>query len=356
MPLSRRELGETFARRIYGPRSIGCLLSATFIGTVLGVDPDTPMWVWGAMLTNLMVWPTLAYLLARRAADPFAVELRSLALDGLFAGGWAGLMALNLLPSVLLLSMVAMNAMAAGGWRLLRITVGLQGVGLLLALGLRGFELSLATSALQQLACLPMLIIYPLIVARASYDVSVQLAVHKKAFKLISKLDGMTRLLHHASWMEKLVEIFPRCRRGEVIAMVALIDIDNFKRINDEHGHLMGDAIIGRLANLLRSGLGASAAPGRYGGDEFCLLLFDMSLGEATQRLDDIRRQFSDWVDATVPIEVTLSIGLVPYSHQYASERDWIKATDEALYRAKRSGKNQLCVQYSEAGGSTAGA
>ena len=71
-------------------------------------------------------------------------------------------------------------------------------------------------------------------------------------------------------------------------------------------------------------------------------------------RLDDIRRKFSEWVDATVPLDVTLSIGLVPYSHQYASERDWIKATDDALYRAKRSGKNRLCVQHAEAAGPTA--
>jgi diguanylate cyclase len=345
MPLSRRELGQTFARRIYGPRAVGCLLSAAFIAAVLWVDPGTPTWVWAAMLANLMVWPTFAYLLARHALNPFAVELRSLALDGLFAGCWAGLMAMNLLPSVLLLSLVAMNAMAAGGWRLLRLTLLLQSVGLLLMLALKGFEVSWATSTLQQLACLPMLIIYPLIVARASYGVSVQLAVHKKAFKRISKLDGMTRLLHHAAWMEKLDDIFPQCRRGEVMAMLALIDIDDFKRINDDHGHLVGDAIIGRLADLLRSGLGAAAAPGRYGGDEFCLLLFDVSLDEATQQLNDIRQRFADWADLSVPIQVTLSIGLVPYSHEYASERDWIKAADEALYRAKRGGKNRLCRQ-----------
>lgn len=345
MPLSRQELGRSFARRIYGPRSIGCLLSALFIGAVLLDQPGTPTWVWAAMLANLVAWPTGAYLLARNASDPFAAEQRNLMLDALFAGGWAGLMAFNLLPSVLLLAMVAMNAMAAGGWRLLRASVALQVVGVLMALSLNRFELSMATTALQQLACLPMLIIYPLIVARASYGVSVQLAVHKKAFKLISKLDGMTRLLHHASWREKLDEIFPRCRRGEVTAMLALIDIDNFKRINDEHGHLVGDAIIGRLANLLRSGLGTSAVPGRYGGDEFCLLLFDVSVAEATRQLDDIRQRFADWADLTVPVKVTLSIGLVPYSHEYASERDWIKATDEALYRAKRSGKNRLCVQ-----------
>jgi diguanylate cyclase len=345
MPLSRRELGIEFARRIYRPRSVGCLLSAVFISAVLWVDPGTPAWVWAAMLANLMAWPTVAYLLARRALNPFAVELRSLALDSLFAGCWAGLMALNLLPSVLLLALVAMNAMAAGGWRLFRTSVALQALGLLLMLSLKGFELSLATSAFQQLTCLPMLVIYPLIVARASYAVSVQLAVHKKAFKLISKLDGMTRLLHHASWREKLDEIFPRCRRGEVVAMLALIDIDNFKRINDEHGHLVGDAIIGRLANLLRSGLGTSAVPGRYGGDEFCLLLLDAGVDEAYRQLDEIRQRFAEWADVTVPVQVTLSIGLVPYSHQYASERDWIKATDETLYRAKRGGKNRLCVQ-----------
>ena len=68
------------------------------------------------------------------------------------------------------------------------------------------------------------LIIYPLVVSSASYRLAVQLAVHKKAFKLISTQDGMTGLLHHAAWMERLNEIFLRCRTDEVVAVLALID------------------------------------------------------------------------------------------------------------------------------------
>lgn len=345
MPLNRRELGLRFAGRIYGPRSLGCLLSSLFVGAVLSAKPDVSDWVWLTMTLNLLVWPTLANWCARRATDPFKTEMRSIALDGLYAGFWAGQMALNVLPSALLLSMVTMNAMAAGGWRLVRTSVALQAIGLLLTLSLSGFNLSLPSSTVQLVACLPMLIIYPLMVARVSYRLSVQLAQHKTAFKLISKLDGMTRLLHHAAWKEKLDEIFQRCRNGEVMAMLALIDIDDFKIINDQHGHLVGDAIIGRVANLLRSGLGETGVSGRYGGDEFCVLLIDVTIDEASNYLNDLRKRFADWSDADAPVLASLSIGLVPYSDQFATESDWLKSTDEALYHAKRGGKNRLWVQ-----------
>jgi diguanylate cyclase len=345
MPRSRRELGQSFARRIYGPRSLGCALSTLFVGAVQFADPVAPGWIWMLMVLNAFVWPTVAYLVARAAPDPFVVEQRNLALDGLFAGLWVGQMSLNLLPSALLLSMVSMNAVAAGGWRRLRISLVLQAAGLLAVLALRDFDIMLQTSYLQMVACIPMLIIYPLIVGRASHGLAVQLAEHKKAFKLISSLDGMTRLLHHAAWMQRLSEIYLRCRKGEVVAILALLDIDDFKRINDTHGHLVGDAFIARLASLLRGGLGAQAIPGRYGGDEFCVLLFDVSVSQAYAQLNDIRKRFAEWADGTAPAQASLSIGMVPYSRKYASERDWLQATDEALYRAKQNGKNRLWLQ-----------
>lgn len=345
MPKNRRDLGRSFARRIYGPRALGCLLSALFVGTVQYADPATSLWVWIFIGLNAFVWPTAAYVLAHNAADSYAVERRNFALDSLFAGLWAGQMAFNLLPSVLLLSMVSMNAMAAGGWRLLRTNIVLQAIGLLTMLGARGFDIRLDTSYPQVLACLPMLIIYPPVVSSASYRLAVQLAVHKKAFKLISTQDGMTRLLHHAAWMERLNETFPRCRTGEVVAVLALIDIDNFKSINDNHGHLVGDAVITRLANLLRAELGERAIPGRYGGDEFCVLLLDIDVNQAYERLDNIRKRFGDWTDGTSPVRASLSVGMVPYSSKFTNAHDWLHATDAALYRAKRNGKNHLWSQ-----------
>ncbi|WP_263263871.1 diguanylate cyclase [Pseudomonas sp. RIT-PI-S] len=343
---SRRELGRDFARRIYGPRSLGCALSFLFVAAVALGNALTSGWIWALMLLNAFVWPSLAYRLGRASADPYVTERRSLLLDALFAGLWVGQMALNLLPSVLLLAMVSLNAVAAGGWRLVRASVVLQAVGVLAALSLTGFAIAPQTGQLQLLACLPMLVAYPLAVGGASYRLAVQLAVHKKAFKLISTLDGMTSLLHHAAWMERLRETFQACRAGQQAAILALLDIDDFKVINDSHGHLVGDAIIARLANLLRAGLGPWAVPGRYGGDEFCVILFDVSVTQAYEQLNDIRKRFSEWTDgAPSAAQASLSIGLVPYSRKYSCERDWLQAADEALYRAKNSGKNRLWLQ-----------
>lgn len=346
MHTSRRGLGRDFARRIYGPRSLGCACSFVFIATVAYTGPGTSPWVCALMLLNGFVWPTMAYRLARASDDPYAVERRSLLLDGLFAGLWVGQMALNLLPSALLLAMVSMNAVAAGGWKLLRVSVALQASGVAASLCFTGWKLAPTTSYVQSLACLPMLLTYPLAVGGASYQLAVQLALHKKAFKLISTLDGMTSLLHHAAWMQRLRETFGQCREGHQVAILALLDIDDFKTVNDSHGHLVGDAIIARLANLLRAGLGSQAVPGRYGGDEFCVLLFDMTVSQAFDQLNDIRKRFAEWTEGTLPVaDVSLSVGLVPYSRKYASERDWLQAADEALYRAKHNGKNRLWLQ-----------
>jgi diguanylate cyclase len=346
MPTSRRELGREFARRIYGPRSLGCALSLVFIGAVTQGNGGAHVVTWALMLLNAFAWPTLAYRTSRSSTNPFAAERRCLLVDALFAGLWVGHMGLNLLPSSLLLAMVGMNAVAAGGWALLRWTLALQAAGITSVLAFKGFEITPQTSLMQMLACLPMLLTYPIAVGIASYGLAVQLAVHKKAFKLISTLDGMTSLLHHAAWMERLRETYRHCRGGQQVAILALLDIDDFKTINDTHGHLVGDAIIARLASLLRGGLGTNATPGRYGGDEFCVLLFDMTVSQAYDRLNDIRQRFNEWTDGAPPIaQASLSIGLVPYSRKYPSERDWLQAADEALYRAKHSGKNRLWLQ-----------
>ncbi|WP_040262429.1 diguanylate cyclase [Pseudomonas massiliensis] len=345
MPRSRRELGRDFTRRIYGPRALGCALSALFIGTVAYQGGHTPVWVWALMALNAFCWPTLAYRLGRASADPYAAEKRNLLLDGLFAGFWVGQMALNLLPSALLLAMVAMNGVAAGGASMLRATLGLQAVGVMLGLAAAGLRIAPETTQLQMISCVPMLGVYPVTVGSASYRLAVQLAEHKKAFKLISTLDGMTHLPHQAAWMTRLGETFEQCRAGEQGAILALLDIDDFKSVNDSHGHLVGDAMIGRLANLLRAGLGPKAVPGRYGGDEFCVILLGVTVSQACEQLNDIRKRFAEWTDGVSPAQASLSIGLVPYSRRYASERDWLHAADQALYRAKHSGKNRVWLQ-----------
>ncbi|MBF7143414.1 MULTISPECIES: diguanylate cyclase [Pseudomonas] len=346
MRSSRRELGRGFARRIYGPRALGCALSLVFVSTVAATRGGAHPLIWALMLFNGVVWPTLAYRISRRSADSFISERRNLLIDALFAGLWVGQMALNLLPSVLLLAMVAMNAIAAGGWALLRRTLALQAAGAIGALTLTRFEIVPDTTRVQMLACLPMLLVYPLAVGGASYRLAVQLAVHKKAFKIISTLDGMTSLLNHTAWMEHLRKTFQECRTHQRMAILALLDIDDFKSINDTHGHLVGDAIIARLACLLREGFGPGALPGRYGGDEFCVLLFDVTVSQAYDQLNEIRVRFNEWTDGAPPgAQATLSIGLVPYSPKYASAQDWIRASDQALYKAKHSGKNQLWLQ-----------
>lgn len=342
---NKTDLGRAFARRIFGPRALGCALSFIFVATVSATQPHVGTWLWVLMLTNAFIWPSLAFLIAVRSHKPYTVERYNLVIDALFAGFWVAQMAFNLLPTVLLLAMINMNAVAAGGWRLLRQALPLQLAGVLVGIATTGLRLAPQTYPHEMLACLPMLIVYPFVVGLASYRVAVQLAEHKKAFKLISTLDGMTNLLHQTAWMGKLRETFHHCRYEQQGAVLALLDIDDFKVINDTHGHLVGDAIISRLANLLRAGLTPECLPGRYGGDEFCVIFVGVTVSEAYKQLDDIRKRFGAWSDGATAARTSVSIGLVPYSYKYTSEREWLQAADEALYAAKRSGKDRVKLQ-----------
>ena len=108
--------GLSFAKRIYLPRSIG--LGIGFFCVAAGLWPlySTP-WLWALLVFNGFLWPHLAYQLARRSATPYQAERRNLLIDSVFGGFWAAAMQFNVLPSVTILAMMAMNNIAAGGGR-----------------------------------------------------------------------------------------------------------------------------------------------------------------------------------------------------------------------------------------------
>jgi diguanylate cyclase (GGDEF)-like protein len=121
---------------------------------------------------------------------------------------------------------------------------------------------------------------------------------------------------------------------------LALLDIDHFKHINDQHGHDVGDAVLIGIAQALRTNLPEGSACARWGGEEF-LLLLQGGLREACRVLDEVRSALfarKDWPGAMV---VSCSIGIAEID-QHLSIAEWVKRADLALYTAKRSGRNQV--------------
>jgi diguanylate cyclase (GGDEF)-like protein len=157
--------------------------------------------------------------------------------------------------------------------------------------------------------------------------------------------DGLTGLLKHASFKEALELDVKRGRRLGKPVSVAMLDIDHFKRVNDTFGHATGDVVITAVALLLRQRLRQSDVIGRYGGEEFAVLLQECNEHDAKLLMEDIRQSFSEikFNHAGKEFACTLSGGLVCSSlYPKKNGAALLAVADEALYVAKHGGRNQI--------------
>lgn len=346
---NQRGRGLSFARRIYRPRIIG--LGIGGISVFAALYPLTlPGWTWALLLFNGLLWPHLAYQLSTRSTFPYQAERRNLLYDSMLGGFWAATMQFNPLPAVTILSMMAMNNVAAGGLRLF-IRGGLaQCAGILLSWLLFGAHFSNQISPLQIYACLPMLTLYPLAVGTVCYQLAIKLSEHKRALSALSRTDSLTGLLNHGSWKDLLHIKFHKCQQRQIDASIALIDIDYFKAINDTYGHIIGDAVLRHLSSELRRNLRHDDLAGRYGGDEFCVILPRMSPQQALDVMERLRQVFSQYQHPQVTeLKVSLSIGLAAFDPTFKDPSSWLHAADKALYQAKNTGRNRIASNDDEA-------
>jgi len=156
--------------------------------------------------------------------------------------------------------------------------------------------------------------------------------------------DALTGLLNRRAMMELFAREHPRIVRGQGPLAVALLDIDWFKRINDSHGHGVGDAVLRRFATVLKEQLRAADALARWGGEEFLLLMPGTRLDDARMVLERLRNGVAagDGFDAIAPgLKVTFSAGLVEVASGEPQDAA-IDRADRALYRAKQSGRNRV--------------
>lgn len=170
------------------------------------------------------------------------------------------------------------------------------------------------------------------------------------------KIDGLTDALTHVAnrrfFDRRLNEELTRWRRrgGSLVCM--LVDVDHFKKVNDNHGHQAGDKVLAQVAELLGKDLRASDVLARYGGEEFVLLLPETSERQGlaiAERLRQIVERAKFEIDAPESLEVTVSAGLAVLdrrSGRVPQDTDtWILGqADAALYRAKRAGRNKVVM------------
>lgn len=176
--------------------------------------------------------------------------------------------------------------------------------------------------------------------------------IRAKRFRDLSALlnqDGLTGLLNHINLKLALEREMSQVQRRASSLAFIMLDIDLFKSVNDDYGHLMGDRVIKSLARLLIQRLRKGDIAARYGGEEFALILPDTSLEFAYTLIDDLRLQFSKirHVHEEGEFNVTFSAG-VALCPTHKDMQSLIVAADAALYRAKQDGRNQVVIDGDE--------
>lgn len=168
--------------------------------------------------------------------------------------------------------------------------------------------------------------------------------------KQLTKTDFLTQLFNRGHWEENLIQEFKRLQRYQHKSTLLMCDIDYFKRVNDTFGHAAGDVVIQAIADAVRNNLRATDIAGRYGGEEYAILLVDTPLTQATVLAERLRKS----VEALVipyngqQLKVTLSLGLAEYHSGMKEHRQWIEAADKGLYQSKANGRNQLTCYSAE--------
>lgn len=174
--------------------------------------------------------------------------------------------------------------------------------------------------------------------------VSVRCYRARQLDKLASR-DSLTGLLKHSLAKSEIQKEHARCTRLGQTSVVAMLDLDHFKQVNDRYGHRTGDLVIKGLANLLRHRLRKSDVIGRYGGEEFVVALPDCSLEDAERVLQSVCDHMAGIVfsGGSREFSVTLSVGMAALQ-DFRTSDEALEAADQALYQRKQAGRNGVTV------------
>ncbi len=164
----------------------------------------------------------------------------------------------------------------------------------------------------------------------------------------LSARDPLTQLFNRRHLMSRLEDELARVRRGHALAVI-MVDLDRFKRVNDEHGHERGDEVLKRIAAALAGATREVDVPGRYGGDEFVVLLPDTGAADArsvAERLVAAVRGVGESFDAERPVTASVGVAVASPSDE---PRALIRRADERAYRAKQAGGDRALGEPEDA-------
>ncbi len=169
-----------------------------------------------------------------------------------------------------------------------------------------------------------------------------------QVLEIQARTDGLTRLLNHAAVLQRLEEETSRASREGKPSTVLMVDIDHFKQVNDTYGHAAGDDVLAELARRTERACRNYDIIGRYGGEEFIIILPDTDEPEAAHIAERLRlavcsNTFSV-TGAEIPVTISVGVASARPTREPISPELLLKAADDALYLAKRQGRNQAAL------------
>lgn len=176
-------------------------------------------------------------------------------------------------------------------------------------------------------------------------DFQQQLIKAKKMYENLSLMDELTGVYNRRHLWSRLQEEFARYQRTQQALSFLLLDIDHFKSINDLYGHLAGDSVLKRLCQFIVDSLRKYDIVGRYGGEEFGIILPNTNLSFSVQVAERLRQgvEKTNFAFGEKNLPVTISIGVAEANLSIMSIEKFINHADEALYKAKNDGRNRVC-------------
>lgn len=175
---------------------------------------------------------------------------------------------------------------------------------------------------------------------------TLSLVIRSQKLLQLATTDALTGLFNRGQVDERFAIELGRARRYRKPLTIAVIDVDHFKPLNDAHGHTAGDNVLRSIGSLLRSSFRESDTAGRYGGEEFMVILPETSLEAAQQKLEYLRQLVASTPFTLSPrgdeAHVTISVGLASFPHDGDSAGDLFASADEKMFQAKHDGRNRV--------------
>jgi diguanylate cyclase (GGDEF)-like protein len=182
------------------------------------------------------------------------------------------------------------------------------------------------------------------VILSARVDTHVTLKRQQDRLLQLAMHDQLTGLYNRHYMLEMVDQRLSRARRHNTPLSLLIVDLDHFKKINDTHGHIVGDQILEQVSALLNQQCRTEDTVTRFGGEEFLILMEPCSLNQAHYKAEVMRHQISELMPSG--IEVTVSIGAAEFSDSDTNFNDMLKRADDALYRAKANGRNQTELSH----------